>query len=93
MGGATACVLLPIGEGKLRWASSKILSRDKKECLGDFFPALEAQAQGKLQWEINQKERNLHRVKVPGPGRGDQLYLKSASCADKLGVCFKERRD
>lgn len=34
---ATASVLRPIGEGKLRWASSKSLSRDKKECLGDFF--------------------------------------------------------
>lgn len=46
---ATASVLRPIGEGKLRWASSKSLSRDKKECLGDFFfSALEAQAQGKL---------------------------------------------
>lgn len=46
---ATASVLRPIGEEKLRWASSKSLSRDKKECLGDFFfSALEAQAQGKL---------------------------------------------
>lgn len=50
---ATASVLRPIGEGKLRWASSKSLSRDKKECLGDFFffllwrPRLKANYNGK----------------------------------------------
>ena len=49
---ATASVPLPIGEGVLRWASSRILSRDKKRnVLGTFFfffllPALKAQAQG-----------------------------------------------
>ena len=49
---ATASVLRPIGEGKLRWASSKSLSRDKKECLGHFFfllwrPRLKANYNGK----------------------------------------------
>ena len=35
---ATASVPLPIGEGVLRWASSRILSRDKKRnVLGTFF--------------------------------------------------------
>ena len=50
MGVATASVPLPIGEGVLRWASSRILSRDgKRNVLGTFFfPALEAQAQGKF---------------------------------------------
>ena len=53
MGVATASVPLPIGEGVLRWASSRILSRDgKRNVLGNFFfffsPALEAQAQGKF---------------------------------------------